>query len=165
MEKSKVYTQSGDVTLTVYEREDVSPMVIRVKNVIQDIYSNLPDFNEKIYWINKVNVKEKGKTIADVLDQFTEMSGNDKFIICQAGLLNSDLPVQGDNNDALEVIQSQKGYILDAYFYNIYFNRRMAQSYTNPDICIYSNEMTEEWIKENKGEDKIINRVLASSKL
>lgn len=154
--------ESGSIRVCTYIRQDAFSNK-RIRFVIQDIYQKLIDFNEPIIWIESVD-PIKGKTPADVLDEYTEKYGEDAFVMCRASTL-MDIKECGFVKDHTEFMNSMIGYALEAYFYRILFNRRMSRSYTISDICIYSNIKTEDWIKENMGEDKIIKSVLASSKI
>lgn len=154
--------ESGKIKVCTYTRADAfSPK--RVRAVIKDIYQRLPDFKEPIVWIEDVTPNE-GKTITDVLDEYTEKYGEDAFVMCQAGCLTCTKPA-GFIEEQTNFISTMIGLAMDAYFYRVLFNRCMSRSYGAPDFCIYSNDKTEEWIQENMGEGKIIKSVMASSKI
>lgn len=149
--------ESGKIKVRTYTREDLTSGK-RIRGVIKDIYTNLEGFNEPIIWIDDVT-PAKDKTITDVLDEYTEKYGEEAFIMCQAGCVKSEL-------DRLGIcISTMIGFVLEAYFYRVLFNRRMSHSYGIPDFCIYSNDKTEDWIKDNMGEGKIIKSVMSSSKI
>lgn len=134
-----------------------------IKGVIKDIYEGAPGFAEEIDWIITVNPLS-GKTIEDVLHEYTEEYGQDRFIMCSAGTL-TPAPEGDVVYDMLQHIEQEKGYILNADFYNIFFNRKMIHSYGAGNYCVFSNDKTEDFIRNNMGPDKIINRVMSSGKL
>ena len=154
--------ESGKIKVRTYTREDLTSGKL-IRGVIKDIYTNLGNFNEPIIWIDDVT-PAKGKTVTDVLDEYTEKYGEEAFIMCQAGLITFDKPV-GLIEERTTFISTMVSFVLEANFYRVLFNRCMAHSYGAPDFCIYSNDKTEDWIKDNMGEGKIIKSVMASSKI
>lgn len=152
MENKRIELDSGSVDLKIYTREDEdSPSLIN--SIVSDIYKNLPDFNEPITIVWNVTCNDE-RTIADVLDEYTDKWGEEAFIICKAGTLVHEY--QGSIIDFYRKIEQIIGYCLDAYFYRVFFNKNMVKSCGANDICIYSNDKTEDWIAKNMGEDKII---------
>lgn len=164
MDKKLIKLDSGKVRVFIYTREYVESTGGYIRGVIRDIYANLPDFNEPIVWIQNLVVTKEEKTVADVLSEYTEKYGEDAFVMCQAGQLTRDIDKYRDG-DLTTYINSMIGNALDAYFYRILFNRGMGQSFGAFDYCIYSNDKTEQWIKDNTGPDKIIKSVMASNKM
>ena len=154
--------KSGKIKVRTYTREDLTSGK-RIRGVIKDIYTNLEDFNEPIIWINYVT-PAKGKTVTDVLDEYTEKYGEEAFIMCHAGWITFEKPV-GHIEEHTTFISEMIGFVLEANFYRVLFNRCMSHSYGVPDFCIYSNDKTEDWIKDNMGEGKIIKSVMSSSKI
>ena len=154
--------ESGKIKVRTYTREDLTSGK-RIRGVIKDIYTNLENFNEPIIWIDDVT-PVKGKTITDVLNEYTEKYGEESFIMCQAGYVTSDKH-SGLIEEYTTFISTMVSFVLDAYFYRVLFNRCMPHSYGVPDFCIYSNDKTEDWIKNNMGEGKIIKSVMSSSKI
>ena len=154
--------ESGKVKVRTYTREDLTSGK-RIRGVIKDIYTNLEDFNEPIIWIDDVILAE-GKTITDVLDEYTEKYGEESFIMCQAICVTSEKSA-GLIEEHTTFISTILSSVLEAYFYRVLFNRCMSHSYGVPDFCIYSNDKTEDWIKDNMGEGKIIKSVMSSSKI
>lgn len=166
MEMKLIKLESGKVRLIVYTREYVESAEKYVRSVVKDIYANLPDFNEPIVWIQKLVVTKKGKTVADVLDEYTEKYGEDAFIMCQAGQLVAIPDINHiDPSELNHHIDSMIGYALEAYFYRILLNRCMGHSFGYSDLCIYSNDKTEQWIEDNSGSDKIIKGVMSANKM
>lgn len=167
MDKKLIKLDSGKVRAIVYTREYVESTEKYVRGAIRDIYANLPDFNEPIVWIQSLVVTKEGKTVTDVLDEYTKKYGENAFIMCQAGQLTRDIEKYRDGKlgDMTTYINSMIGYALDAYFYRILFNRCMGHRFGAFDFCIYSNDKTEQWIKDNTGPDKIIKSVMASNKV
>ena len=164
MDKKLIKLDSGKVRVFIYTREYVESTGGYIRGVIRDIYANLPDFNEPIVWIQNLVVTKEEKTVADVLSEYTEKYGEDAFVMCQAGQLTRDIDKYRDG-DLTTYINSMIGNALDAHFYRILFNRGMGQSFGAFDYCIYSNDKTEQWIKDNTGPDKIIKSVMASNKM
>ena len=154
--------ESGKVKVRTYTREDLTSGK-RIRGVIKDIYTNLENFNEPIIWIDDVILAE-GKTITDALDEYTEKYGEESFIMCQAICVTSEKPA-GLIEEHTTFISTILSSVLEAYFYRVLFNRCMSHSYGVPDFCIYSNDKTEDWIKDNMGEGKIIKSVMFSSKI
>ena len=154
--------ESGKIKVRTYTREDLTSGK-RIRGVIKDIYTNLENFNEPIIWIDDVILAE-GKTITDVLDEYTEKYGEESFIMCQAICVTSEKPA-GLIEEHTTFISTILSSVLEAYFYRVLFNRCMSHSYGVPDFCIYSNDKTEDWIKDNMGEGKIIKSVMSSSKI
>ena len=154
--------ESGKIKVRTYTREDLTSGK-RIRGVIKDIYTNLENFNEPIIWIDDVILAE-GKTITDVLDEYTEKYGEESFIMCQAICVTSEKPA-GLIEEHTTFISTILSSVLEAYFYRVLFNRCMSHSYGAPDFCIYSNDKTEDWIKDNMGEGKIIKSVMSSSKI
>ena len=154
--------ESGKVKVRTYTREDLTSGK-RIRGVIKDIYTNLENFNEPIIWIDDVILAE-GKTITDALDEYTEKYGEESFIMCQAICVTSEKPA-GLIEEHATFISTILSSVLEAYFYRVLFNRCMSHSYGVPDFCIYSNDKTEDWIKDNMGEGKIIKSVMSSSKI
>ena len=154
--------ESGKVKVRTYTREDLTSGK-RIRGVIKDIYTNLENFNESIIWIADVILAE-GKTITDALDEYTEKYGEESFIMCQAICVTSEKPA-GLIEEHTTFISTIFSSVLEAYFYRVLFNRCMPHSYGVPDFCIYSNDKTEDWIKDNMGEGKIIKSVMSSSKI
>lgn len=154
--------ESGKIKVRTYTREDLTSGKL-IRGVIKDIYTNLEHFNEPIIWIDDVT-PVKGKTVTDVLDEYTEKYGEEAFIMCQAGWITFEKPV-GHIEEHTTFISEMIGFVLEAYFYRVLFNRCMSHSYGAPDFCIYSNNKTEDWIKDNMGEGKIIKSVMSSSKI
>ena len=154
--------ESGKVKVRIYTREDLTSGK-RIRGVIKDIYTNLENFNEPIIWIDDVILAE-GKTITDALDEYTEKYGEESFIMCQAICVTSEKPA-GLIEEHTTFISTILSSVLEAYFYRVLFNRCMSHSYGIPDFCIYSNDKTEDWIKDNMGEGKIIKSVMSSSKI
>lgn len=154
--------ESGKVKVRTYTREDLTSGK-RIRGVIKDIYTNLENFNEPIIWIDDVILAE-GKTITDALDEYTEKYGEESFIMCQAICVTSEKPA-GLIEEHTTFISTILSSVLEAYFYRVLFNRCMSHSYGVPDFCIYSNDKTEDWIKDNMGEGKIIKSVMSSSKI
>lgn len=154
--------ESGKIKVRTYTREDLTSGK-RIRGVIKDIYTNLENFNESIIWIDDVT-PAKDKTITDVLDEYTEKYGEEAFVMCQAGCVTSDKPA-GLIEEHTTFISTMVSFVLEAYFYRVLFNRCMSHSYGVPDFCIYSNDKTEDWIKDNMGEGKIIKSVMSSSKI
>lgn len=165
MEKDVISLDSGRVRFTKYNREDTIPPK-SVKLVVKDIYLNRHEFNEPITWIDAVYPNE-GKTPEDVLDEFTEKYGEDDIIMLQAGTIMKDPTYNPEKiDDHINFVDSMIGYALNAYFYRVLFTRLMARSYGYRDICIYSNEKSEKFIKDNmSGIDAIIKSVNASGKI
>ena len=120
-------------------------------------------FTPPIIWIDDV-ILAKGKTITDVLDEYTQKYGEESFIMCQAICVTPDKPA-GLIEEHTTFISTILSSVLEAYFYRVLFNRCMSHSYGVPDFCIYSNDKTEDWIKDNMGEGKIIKSVMSSSKI
>ena len=154
--------ESGKIKVRTYTREDLTSGK-RIRGVIKDIYTNLENFNEPIIWIDDVILAE-GKTITDVLDEYTEKYGEESFIMCKAICVTSEKPA-GLIEEHTTFISTILSSVLEAYFYRVLFNRCMSNSYGVPDFCIYSNNKTEDWIKDNMGEGKIIKSVMSSSKI
>ena len=154
--------ESGKIKVRTYTREDLTSGK-RIRGVIKDIYTNLENFNEPIIWIDDVILAE-GKTITDVLDEYTEKYGEESFIMCQAICVTSEKPA-GLIEEHTTFISTILSSVLEAYFYRVLFNRCMSHSYGVPDFCIYGNDKTEDWIKDNMGEGKIIKSVMSSSKI
>lgn len=154
--------ESGKIKVRTYTREDLTSGK-RIRGVIKDIYTNLENFNEPIIWIDDVILAE-GKTITDALDEYTEKYGEESFIMCQAICVTSEKPA-GLIEEHTTFISTILSSVLEAYFYRVLFNRCMSHSYGVPDFCIYSNDKTEDWIKDNMGEGKIIKSVMSSSKI
>ena len=154
--------ESGKVKVRTYTREDLTSGK-RIRGVIKEIYNNLENFNEPIIWIDDVILAE-GKTITDALDEYTEKYGEESFIMCQAICVTSEKPA-GLIEEHTTFISTILSSVLEAYFYRVLFNRCMSHSYGVPDFCIYSNDKTEDWIKDNMGEGKIIKSVMSSSKI
>ena len=154
--------ESGKVKVRIYTREDLTSGK-RIRGVIKDIYTNLENFNEPIIWIDDL-ILAKGKTITDVLNEYTEKYGDESFIMCQAIFVFRDKPT-GPIEEGITFISTVVSFIIDAYFHRILFNRCMSHSYGVPDFYIYSNDKTEKWIKENMGEGKIIKSVMPSSRI
>ena len=154
--------ESGKVKVRTYTREDLTSGK-RIRGVIKDIYTNLENFNEPIIWIDDVILAE-GKTITDALDEYTEKYGEESFIMCQAICVTSEKPA-GLIEEHTTFISTMVSFVLEANFYRVLFNRFMSHSYGVPDFCIYSNDKTEDWIKDNMGEGKIIKSVMSSSKI
>ena len=154
--------ESGKIKVRTYTREDLTSGK-RIRGVIKDIYTNLENFNEPIIWIDDV-ILAKGKTITDVLDEYTQKYGEESFIMCQAICVTPDKPA-GLIEEHTTFISTILSSVLEAYFYRVLFNRCMSHSYGVPDFCIYSNDKTEDWIKDNMGEGKIIKSVMSSSKI
>ena len=154
--------ESGKIKVRTYTREDLTSGK-RIRGVIKDIYTNLENFNEPIIWIDDVILAE-GKTITDVLDEYTEKYGEESFIMCQAICVTSEKPA-GLIEEHTTFISTILSSVLEANFYRVLFNRCMSNSYGVPDFCIYSNDKTEDWIKDNMGEGKIIKSVMSSSKI
>lgn len=154
--------ESGKIKVRTYTREDLTSGK-RIRGVIKDIYTNLENFNEPIIWIDDVILAE-GKTITDVLDEYTEKYGEESFIMCQAICVTSEKPA-GLIEEHTTFISTILSSVLEAYFYRVLFNRCMSHSYGAPDFCIYSNDKTEDWIKDNMGEGKIIKSMMSSSKI
>ena len=154
--------ESGKIKVRIYTREDLTSGK-RIRGVIKDIYTNLENFNEPIIWIDDVILAE-GKTITDVLDEYTEKYGEESFIMCQAICVTSEKPA-GLIEEHTTFISTILSSVLEAYFYRVLFNRCMSHSYGVPDFCIYGNDKTEDWIKDNMGEGKIIKSVMSSSKI
>lgn len=154
--------KSGKIKVRTYTREDLTSGK-RIRGVIKDIYTNLENFNEPIIWIDDVILAE-GKTITDALDEYTEKYGEEAFVMCQAGCVTSDKPA-GLIEEHTTFISTMVSFVLEAYFYRVLFNRCMSHSYGVPDFCIYGNDKTEDWIKNNMGEGKIIKSVMSSSKI
>ena len=163
MEKGieQIVLNSGTLIRKEYTIDDYRT-VPGLKGVVRDIYEFVPGFTDNIEWLVSVTPNE-GKTIEDVLYEYTEQQGQDKFIMCRAGNLTP-----GPDSDViynfLPHIEEERGHILNADFYNIVFNRKMVHSYSCGEYCIYSNDKTEEFIRNNMGPDKIINRVMSSGK-
>ena len=154
--------ESGKIKVRTYTREDLTSGK-RIRGVIKEIYTNLENFNEPIIWIDDVILAE-GKTITDALDEYTEKYGEESFIMCQAICVTSEKPA-GLIEEHTTFISTILSSVLEAYFYRVLFNRCMSHSYGVPDFCIYSNDKTEDWIKDNMGEGKIIKSVMSSSKI
>ena len=154
--------ESGKIKVRTYTREDLTSGKL-IRGVIKDIYTNLEHFNEPIIWIDDVT-PVKGKPVTDVLDEYTEKYGEESFIMCQAGWITFDRPV-GLIEEHTTFISTMVSFIIEAHFYRVLFNRCMSHSYGVPDFCIYSNDKTEDWIKDNMGEGKIIKSVMSSSKI
>ena len=91
MDKKLIKLESGKVRAIVYTREYVESTEKYVRGAIRDIYANLPDFNEPIVWIQSLVVTNEGKTVTDVLDEYTKKYGENAFIMCQAGQLTRDI--------------------------------------------------------------------------
>lgn len=162
---SKVaYTlDTGEVNVTVNTRDMYENTNFRISGIAVDIYKNLPDFKDDLYFVRKVK-PFKGYKVEDVLDEFTKNYGEDKFIFAQAGSISCDMEAGGIIDDAIGVINSQRMDLFRSYFYNIIFNRVMHNSYGNGEIFIYSNDTVEDFIAKNMGSvtsDKIINRVIS----
>lgn len=158
---TKYELESGSIQVCTYIRSDAFSNK-RIRFVVMDLYQMVPNFNEPIIWIEKVTPNE-GKTVSDVLDEYTEKYGENAFVMCLANTIMD--PPKSGYKDMLEFAESMLGYVLNAYFYRVLFNRRMSRSYGISYICLYSNTKTEDWIKDNMGEDKIIKNVLASNKI
>ena len=161
MDTSTYELESGKIKVRTYQRDLTSCK--RIRGVIKDIYTNLENFNEPIIWIDDVT-PAKGNTVTDVLDEYTEKYGEEAFVMCQAGCVTSEKPA-GLIEEHTTFISTILSSVLEAYFYRVLFNRCMSHSYGVPDFCIYGNDKTEDWIKDNMGEGKIIKSVIASSKI
>lgn len=163
MKQETFKLNSGTILITIYSKEDNKTP--RIKKAVVDDLFRIAKIQNDIYWITGVTPIE-GKTIADVLDEYTNQYGSYyKFIFLRAGELVSMEQNTGLLDDLNYAIESTIGYALEAYFYKILFTRKMSRSYAIRDICVYSNDTTEDWIKENMGEDGIIKSVMASGKI
>lgn len=156
-------SEFGTIKGYVYCKEDYDPK-IAIRPVIADIfeYADCED-DMSIAFITEA-IPEGEYTLEHLLDNYTKSSQN-AYIMCQAGTLEPGLNAFGTVQKALEHIESEKGYIMNAFFYNIIFNRRMSRSFGNTNICIYDNDVVEDFIDKNMGKGKIINRVESSGKL
>lgn len=162
MKQETIKINSGSLLISIYSKEDNKTPRIK-KSVVDDLF-RIAKVEDDIYWIAGVTPIE-GKTIADVLDEYTEQNGNDKFIFLRAGELVRLDGASKDLDDLNYAIESTIGYALEAYFYKILFTRKMNRSYSLRDICVYSNDKTEDWIRNNMGEDGIIKAIMASGKI
>ena len=135
----------------------------KLRGLITDIFNNLPEFSTDIVFIIKASAKE-GYTITDILSSFMKKSGyvRKSLVFTQAGIL-SNVPesVEIKISDGVKMIDVERKYIKDAGFKNIIFNRRMSLTFGNPEIFIYKNSISDEFINSNMGTDEkyIIRRV------
>lgn len=162
MKQETIKTEFGSLLVSIYSKEDNKTPRIK-KAAVDDLFLR-GNIKDDIYWITGV-IPIEGKTIADVLDEYTEQYGSDKFIFLRAGELVRLDHASGSLDDLNYAIESTIGYALEAYFYKILFTRKMLRSYSLRDICVYSNDKTEDWIKENMGSDGIIKTIMASGKI
>lgn len=163
MKQDIIKLETGTIIVNTYTVADDKKTPRPRKAVIDDLFFKA-NLDQDIIWIAGVTPIE-GKTIADVLDEYTETNGKTGFIFLRAGEL-----VRLDNtskslDDLNYAIESTIGYALEAYFYKILFSRKMIRSYSLRDVCVYSNDTTEDWIRNNMGEDGIIKSVMASGKI
>lgn len=158
---SAISLDSGKIKTATYSREDIQSTK-RIKDAVRDIYTNLPDFNETITWVTKIE-PNIDKTTYDVLKEYEEKYGKDSFVMLRTGELVS---IASSSID--ELSEAIGTMIMDAFnadFYRIIFNKCMSHSYLYRDICIYNNDKTQEWIDSNMGNDKIIKGIIASGSI
>lgn len=158
---SAISLDSGKIKTATYSREDIQSAK-RIKDAVRDIYTNLPDFNETITWVTKIE-PNIDKTTYDVLKEYEEKYGKDSFVMLRTGELVS---IASSSID--ELSEAIGTMIMDAFnadFYRIIFNKCMSHSYLYRDICIYNNDKTQEWIDSNMGTDKIIKGIIASGSI
>lgn len=158
---SAISLDSGKIKTATYSREDIQSTK-RIKDAVRDIYTNLPDFNETITWVTKIE-PNIDKTTCDVLKEYEEKYGKDSFVMLRTGELVS---IASSSID--ELSEAIGTMIMDAFnadFYRIIFNKCMSHSYLYRDICIYNNDKTQEWIDSNMGTNKIIKGIIASGSI
>ena len=158
---SAISLDSGKIKTATYSREDIQSTK-RIRDAVRDIYTNLPDFNETITWVTKIE-PNIDKTTCDVLKEYEEKYGKDSFVMLRTGELVS---IASSSID--ELSEAIGTMIMDAFnadFYRIIFNKCMSHSYLYRDICIYNNDKTQEWIDSNMGNDKIIKGIIASGSI
>lgn len=161
MDVKSIELDSGKIGVSTYSYKKDMYTPVRIRNVVHDIYLH-SDCRDDISCIFKV-IPNEGKTPADVLDEYTEKYGKDSFITLKAGELVDHPGIFDDNMN--EEIESMIGYALEAYFYKILFTMKMERCYGLRDVCIYSNDKTEKWIKDNSGDNGIIRSIISSNKV
>lgn len=158
MKKEEIKLESGKIYVSTYSREDLKSKKF-IRWVVDDLYRQLPDFNEEIYFIDETK-PIVSKTVKDVLKEYVDKcNGDDKIILTRGCILTRD----PNNNDLIAFINNMIYNAVYAGFRRILFNRCMANSYTLTDILILLNDKSKEFIGNNIGEDKIIKTVIASN--
>lgn len=161
MDVKSIELDSGKIGVSTYTEEKDMFTPVRIRNVVRDIYMHCHHIGP-INWVFEIKPNE-GKTYADVLDEYTDKYGKDTFVFLRAGeLVNHPGVFEDDVNSEIE---SMIGYALEAYFYQILFTPKMERSYGLRDVCLYSNDKTEKWIKDNSGDNGIIRSIISSNKV
>ena len=151
MEAKWIENENGRVSIATYTREDM-----HMRPCVQDIYDNLPEFNDSIQWIMYIH-PNACCTVQDVLDcLINDYSNIDTLLFAQAGTI-CPIPASGSIAEGKEFISNQKNLLTNSMFDRISFNRCMEHSYGNDCIYLFHNDTAENWIKNNTGENKIID--------
>ena len=149
--------KSGIVKYTTYTREDYENS-LGIRTLIVDIFRNLPDFTASLVVINKaIPVNGLDKLLKDFGKDIGK-DGNGYIVIAVAGSISSALPASGEVDAGKEAIGKERTALSNANYKNVIFNRKMSNSYTNPNTYIYCNQPGVTFVENNMGEDKIINR-------
>lgn len=151
MDTKWIKNENGEVSIATYNRDDAYK-----RPCIQDIYDHLPDFDKPIQWILNVRPNEDC-TAQDVFDcLINDYSNIDILLFAQAGTI-CPIPASGTIQEGKEFISNQKNLLTNSMFDRISFNRCMEHSYGNDCIYLFHNDTAENWIKNNTGENKIID--------
>lgn len=104
--------------------------------VVADIYNLLPDFNEVIIWVDKIE-HFPNTTFDALIKEFISSHGTEGIIMIDPSEANSE--TMYDTID--QVIKSVDNLSQDLYnnnFIRVMFNRKMARSYSK-NVFVYSN--------------------------
>lgn len=100
MEAKWIENENGRVSIATYTRKDM-----HMRSCVQDIYDNLPEFNDSIQWIMYIH-PNAGCTVQDVLDcLINDYSNIDTLLFAQAGTI-CPIPVSGSIAEGKEFISN-----------------------------------------------------------
>lgn len=161
MNYTELKFKSGSIYEYIYTKQDDH---ILYNKIISDIFYNLVDFDDSIFWLRNARPNE-GFSLKDIVLDYIQQFGNSKLIFAQAGTIINNFPSEGLIDLAKNNINNQRKALYDSNFINVIFNRKMAHSFMNTDIFVYFNEAGNFFIENNIGDvhsNKIINRIIQS---
>lgn len=160
MKKEIVKVNSGQLEKLTYDRNDAGTSA---KRLIQDLYKSIQDFNSEIIFIQRVDPSE-GNTIEDVIYEYMDKFHENGIVMADPIMLDN-VHHQLSNNEMLHNIEVMRGHLFNNLFMQVFFSRRFSK-YNRINSCfVYGNKDGHDFVENNKGDNKIIDRWESSSKI
>lgn len=143
--KETKYLSSGKIHLLAITKKDYEERGSSIPKLSFDIYKNIQDFNNSIYYIQKVK-PNYGSTPVDVIQEYVNEYGSSIYICAEAGAINYDDYIPKTKKEIKNQVFQQRSDLFNLRFMNIVFTPTMSSICEKDDIFMYKNDITEDFM-------------------